>query len=558
MKTYGKQLVLSLMALCSVGVLLVSCHDDHFVEEEMPREDKNFVTINLNLTVPAAAESTRASGHGNEDGTAAENYINVKDNDYKILVFDKYGKNATDKLETIECKINESSGATLSYTLQAKLNVNKDEEEQMSTFKVMVLANWKSFDNTNYPKSTSEHTLDGIYADGNNFNFSILHTEDSKDHSLSSWIPSMSAPAVKAIPMFGIAELYLKKVTESDNPVFTIPMLRSIAKVEVIDVKGDHISNVSLSSSNKNGRFIPNVKQNPDWSGNTQIENPSLPASLVSIQNLEFNQEGNKWVAYIPEMNLQGNSRPKFNLSGQADFEADFDNYAEGQPTGDLEAVLRNHIYRFNVTITDAKSVSIKTEVLPWDMEYDDNPWYYDSPKIPEGGWLTWFSGANKTVINQKQVDAGEEKPKYSYNGFIEDTGNLQLTMNPGIEDFAEATFTLDAPKNCQWHAELVHLDGRPDAFYFVDENGVEITENGGWPYGTVNGNPATIRIKNRKEQVTTNPNEMRLVIFVEYPDKIMREVKVVEAVTIDDESTEGGKKKIDNYTIVQDQTDIY
>ena len=204
----------------------------------------------------------------------------------------------------------------------------------------------------------------------------------------------------------------------------------------------------------------------------------------------------------------------------------------------------------------------MELKVLPWDMEYDDTPSYFDSPKVAEGGWLEW-----KTKYAEGDVE--DEEQVGMSNGFVDEPNTLTLTMKSTTDEYAQATFTLKAPKNCRWYALLQSLGGSSDAFYFVDKDGKPITTNGGNPEGIIgkagdnctldeNGyTECTIRIKNSSVKVNNRPNEAKLMVFVEYPDKTQREVKVVEGKLVDGEDNAVGKW-VDNYTIYQAQTDIY
>lgn len=82
---------------------------------------------------------------------------------------------------------------------------------------------------------------------------------------------------------------------------------------------------------------------------------------------------------------------------------------------------------------------------------------------------------------------------------------------------------------NYRWYAKPTALQGKSDAFIFDGDDS-----------GTIDGKKCVLRIKNREEIVNNTDNEARLDIFVEYPDKISREVKV----------TADGRS---NYTIVQE-----
>ena len=577
-------LLMSFMLLTQTG-----CIYDSDSTIPCDSEEKGLLVINLDLTVPSSSVGTRSAYHMLDPGTDAESYINIADEDYRVLMFDKDGNLIEGKLSEFKCKENGIRNGVVSYTLTAELRISSNEDrEKLSKFKLMVLANWKSFENSNtqpnyiYPTFKDCNIITGadknIFKNETDFNFKLKQG--------GAWEPALpqKTTKAKAIPMFGITdELDLQRAMDmskyGDGPSFNVPMLRAMAKVEIIDELKERISGVHMSNANQSGRFIPiideNTNTNVDWNKEEfQITTPSLPAAPGNIDKIEFVQgpvtpEGNRtWVAYIPEMDftIEGQQRPQMTIyDASSELESKpFNNYEGGQVVTDQEKflsyVLRNHIYSFRVTITDKAKVSMELEVLPWDMEYDDTPSYFDSPKVADNGYLTWKTTYEGDVENEEQIGQS--------NGFLDDEENLILTMKPTIDEFVEATFTLKAPKNCRWYAQLATLDGKEDAFYFVDADGNAIvTADGkpGNPEGIIgksgdnciidsNGNTqCTIRIKNRSEQVNDRNNEMKLVIFIEYPDKNLREVKV--AVVKDNE---GNIIDWGNYTIVQKQTNIY
>ena len=559
--------------------LLAGCSINDYGTCPPDGEDGRY-SLRIQMMVPNAGIGTRASDHKEEPGSVAENYIDI--NDLRILIYDgKDGGSLAMEIDQAEDLVKDrlSSDTYTSYTIKVGPIDPDWIPNKLESFRIMVLANWNSFDssaeNIRYPFSGTSIGAESpysIYKNDRDFNFRMPQSSNE-----SAWLPFMAESGGRYIPMFGISkELSINaanSAASSDGPTIDagrISMLRSIAKVEIVDESGgDAIASVALSKSNQYGRFIPDITgENSNWDdqwgdGTVQIVNPSLPAKPGSLSDLKF-VHGPDWenkktfVAYIPEMDLSA-ERPFFNMySGQKQLSpAPFDNYDEsGKVVTDenahLQAVLRNHIYRYKVTVRDDASLALTLHVLPWEMEYDNHPWYFEEPRVKE--YLTWTTAE---VENPDEVEQGEE-PRYKSNGYKDDTETLTLTMKPGVDDFAKATFVLDEPENCRWYAQLVPLYGKGDAFYFADEDGAEIKTNGGNPEGIINGAPCTLRIKNRLESVNDRNNEAKLVIFVEYPDKNSREVKVVKAVVVDDESKVEGKRTIDNYTIVQERTDIY
>lgn len=550
--------------------------------------DADSVVISFDLTVPASSALTRslAEDHNITPGTEDENYINIEDEDFRILLFDKDGNLIEDKLSDFECNRTGNADRSVSYKLSATLTLSSDEDrENLSKFKVMVLANWESFEHTNTRSSFEYPSFEGysvdrgdrnIYKDKENLNYILK--DSGSDYT---WTPSVDAN--RCIPMFGITDaLDLQHVLDmskyGDGPCFSVPMLRAMAKVKIIDESKERISGVSMSNANRTGRFIPEIDEsnsiNTNWSDpDTQIETPSIPTERGNIDKIVFMKgedtpEGYPaWVAYIPEMDFAGldnSDRPKFTIyDGGAPMDpVPFNNYNEdGEVVADaedfLKAVLRNHIYTYRVTISDKSTVAIKLKVLPWDLEYEDIPSYFDTPQLAEDGWLKW-----KTVYTEND-DVDEDKFGQP-NEFIDDPDKLILTMKPTTEEYAEAVFTLVAPKNCRWYVQLQSLGGNADAFYFVDADGEALlNEDGsqGYPEGIIdrdgNGSKCTIRIKNRSVKVTNYPNEAKLMVFIEYPDKSIREVKIVEGKMVYGDGDTVGKW-VDNYTIYQAPTDIY
>ena len=578
--------------LLSMALLLLTqtgCIYDKGAVMPCSSEKTEALVIKLNLTVPSSSTGTRSAdeNHLLVPGSDDENYINIDDEDYQVLMFDRDGALVEGKLSEFKCEKNGVSDESVSYTLTAHLTLtNNQDREALSTFKVMVLANWKSFERSNtrpnydtYPTFTgyniTPNAEKNIFKDKENFNFTLNKPSDN-----FSWVPSIDKK--QAIPMFGVTDdLDLQFVMDmskyGDGPSFNVPMLRAMAKVEIIDESGEKISSVSMSSANQSGRIIPEIDEstNTGWSDpNTQIKTPSIPTNPGKIDKIQFVQgpdsDGKRtWVAYIPEMDFRGideSQRPQFTVYDETT-ELDpkpFNNYEDGEvvtaPEKYLPAVLRNHIYSFRATITDKAKVLMELQVLPWEMEYDDTPSYFDSPEV--AGWLEW-----KTVYVEGDVE--DEEKIGQPNDFLDDDEKLILTMKSTTDEYAQATFTLKAPKNCRWYAQLQSLGGDSNAFYFVDKDGEPISTNNGNPGGIIGeesdncivdneGNTkCTIRIKNNSVKVYNHPNEAKLMVFVEYPDKTNREVKVVEGKMVygDDDSI---GKWVDNYTIYQAQTDIY
>lgn len=530
-----------------VLLMLTACAVDDVTDNTTPTsngQNSDKLTLQLRLTLPSStASATRALNHTQEIGTDAENWIDINDGDYKLIIFNEDGSLLTDDVPVLSFQQEPSYSNNTKYTITGEIDLRTAADKKLENFYVMVLANWQGFDGTSYPsfigKNITKNDANDIYANGTEYNF------DVPNHltPAATWAPSIAKR--KAIPMFGLSGL-LSVDNAVENWLFAkddIPMLRSIAKVELVDnMLSGAITNVTLSRSNANGRFIPDVETNSSWNDDTQITTPSLPSSVIDMENLAFfserrvidNEEKTVWIAYIPEMYLSsqqtGKVRPHFNVvvNGRRTHEVKFDNYYDGKVNmaDQLTSVLRNHIYRYTITGTTA-SLELNLSVQPWNMEWDEDEWHFDTPTVPEGKWLTWTT----TTIDDDGATIE--------NGYTDKPSELRLLMKAGTSDYAEATFTLSAPLKAKWMAQLVSLQGETDAFYFDGPDN-----------GIIDGNPITLHIKNTREIVAEKNNEARLVIMVEYPDKTQKEAIVVDPQYI---NATNGK----NYTIVQQLTEI-
>ena len=556
--------------------------------------------LNLDLTVPASADAmSRAGGHEFEPGTDPENFIHLSypggedglHPDYKVFIFDKDGGfvgDVDDLGESVSSKYMGMGSNGANYRLTFNLSLDRAQKERMSQFQIMVLANYMSFQEKNkpcqsYPSFAEVRNLDGLYVDDENFNFEFSDVSDTKH-----WQPVVgTVEESSGIPMFGlsqkinIADAIAMSEADDYEPI-SIPMLRALAKVEIVDDTSEGITNVGrLPMKFLSGRLIPNLKENPDWDGpDIQIVKSSLASDggihyNVSAGSSDIplfrkqNGEITVWYMYLPEIEIpfRGKDdsgsrafgiggglddqdglyfRPAFSFTfngKQYGFELDNNidmksigtaRYAKGD--GTLTDILRNHIYRYTVTGSTA-GLTVKMDVLPWDLVTEEE-WHFDPPtvKLPENfnpEEPTYPYHLKWTVMKEDPDNPGEMEP----NGYTDDDYNMYLFMKPGVDSYAECRFTLAAPLNATWYATLIPLQGDYSAFEFEE----------GYDHGKIDGTtPAVVRFKNTEEIVSNERNEARLVIEVEYPDKTRREAIVVKP-----------GSNSNNYIVVQQKTTI-
>lgn len=394
-----------LLCILCAGCMLEGCIMDPVLEEEIPAPGGGGVRLNIQIRIPASDDlSTRAESgpggtfHTNSPGTAAESYINIADGDYRVLVFDgadRLYQPFTPDQWTVQESSPSSESIDKIYTLSGLVSGHANDQ-----IRIMVLANWNSFDADNTSKYNNfwfNQQLADIYGNDTDFNFTLPRVQRNAT-TWESWQPS--APEGengkrRAIPMFGVSELMTlpeatgKEVVSVGTDV-EIPMLRAIAKIVVVDGTPSNISisDVFLSSYNTKGRFIPDVTSNPGWGmTDVQVTSPSLPAVSDAVpfsgEELHFFKSGNTYVAYVPEMDLSGfgtdeRERPAINVKVNDTVTqddnytlrlADYGNSATSANPALLAAVLRNHIYHYTITGVSPVGLTVQYTVCPWDRQ---------------------------------------------------------------------------------------------------------------------------------------------------------------------------------------------
>lgn len=523
-------------------------------------------TLQLNIVVPAAENiATRAQAdgegddkkdHGTETGSAAENYLGFNEFDYKVLIFNKDGGLLEEFIPETTATQDANNG-TLT-TLIGPISTKDASGNRLDEIQIMVLANWRNFDGGRYNGFTAgTTTLTAINNNSSDFNFTIPNTGST------AWQPSITSSPKRLIPMFGLSGIIEIKYDNAqplgDGSVLlpdvetpTIKMLRALAKVEVVDKLdgAGTIASVTLSTSNKTGRYIPNFTDNSSWNEEgIQVTAVSLPnGTIEQVSGLKFFKETKKinnteetvWSAYIPEMSLPATGRPTFSVDygGKEAGTFAFD-YLDGksEPTGKLTSVLRNHIYRFTANGLKGVSVSATLEVNPWVLEEEEEWDYQNSVTVGEKGYLEW----------KGWYEDGLTEPDKSRGHLDYDT--YQLVMGAG-EVWVMGSFKIDSPKNAEWYAYFKTIEGKEDAFIFVDASGEQLKDSDGNLLTTASGKvgepePATIYIKNKEADVSINNNVATLVVMVKTVDGRWLEADICNG-------------KGNNWTIVQNRTDIY
>lgn len=348
---------------CLLAFVCFACTDE--MEADGNSKERS-VKLQLQLSLPmdASARTTRMPS-GFEAGSKYENYINV--NSYRIYFFDTNNKyiarfipSKTVMAEATEYTLYSVEGEVPEDVLRRALNNAMD-------FKIVVLANWE-----NYKEPEAGSALETI-CNADWAQFKILESFELGEKNL--------------IPFYGVNEYedvpvqYGGTITLEES----IPLLRAMAKVEVVLNKEDELnteemsfSGVTLHGYNSKGYCAPTGGTYPQ-NGHLHLiggqnEEGSINKTIPFLQTQSNNKE--TWIAYVPEYDNTSNgaNAAYIELSSDIQTEAFVIRFADDQTdvTSTSFNITRNHLYRFNVKIklVDGR---IEAEVSDWKEEYEND-----------------------------------------------------------------------------------------------------------------------------------------------------------------------------------------
>lgn len=329
-------------AVMLLGSLCASCITDS--EDDVQPAKK--ITVRFTLVAQKAqAGGSRAvvsDTHPTESGTVRENEIDIKSKDYRILAFDPASgylyEDLTNNNGALVQKIEGETQTEYHYTVTFS--------QLRTVFRLVVLANWNSF------KEGSEDCY-GTFTPLN----TKLDDVMAKYYTLpknQSYIPMVG------MQTYAINPDAIPEDNSETNPykLADINMLRSVAKIEVIDRLGEEgisITDVSLTGYNSTGTFWPTISgDNSGWNTeDIQVSTPTIPANpgWTTTTTLDFfKQEEGKHVLYVSECNVSDENNPAINITIS---NPDGSNPATATYSFNLngynESLLRNHIYRYEI-----------------------------------------------------------------------------------------------------------------------------------------------------------------------------------------------------------------
>lgn len=499
-----KKYILKSMIVSMLCILAASCVKDDELAEYGQQEssEKVFLQFTISLNEQTASSRTtwenynpdNTSSSNNANFLLAENYINpVK---VQALLYDLEG-NFISSMKDVTVNYLENNTVTpenenpQKYALTGSFEAKSDEINKLS-FKMMVFANCPTI-----TKPEDYYNL----------------TYDYNGWSLE-----------KGIPMWGMATFLNVKLIENtsfssplklEDPIY---MLRSMAKIEVaLNTEDGTAANYNLTSAElnkvmKTGMAVPAFKNEADETLSTSALEATTALSIEGVFNPASDNtttgtltgQNDVVYLYVPEYKNDGNDLTvTLNLTNKNNIDVYKDGeknryyfthgtYQNGVPTENSKMnVVRNHYYKYTVSIKDGRRLVLKLQVKPWD-------------KVEE----VWNFEETLAVKISEQI-------VWENYRSIAESDNVVVVKNEGkVDELTYCKFTITSPQDATWQAVLSPEHGDPTAFEFVSAAGESI---GISTTGNVKDGEVKLRIKPTGAVYAPNYHTARLLIYVNY-----------------------------------------
>lgn len=438
---------ISYLTIVLAALLLGACNSimDDDVCTDQPSDTTTPVQIGFTLTTGDV--SSRAITEGEEAGTGRENYIDIANNNFRILLF------KTDNTYLTALKVNritQTGNDGTTYYVEGEL------DEAYTDFKLVVLANWGTYAANWTSETTIADVCETTYLYSSNFNI---------DNDL--------------IPMYGVqtynnVELRANLLTELPT---NIDLLRAMAKIQVTCSAPDiELTDVTLHNYNTSGMCAPkNIYNNTAaWDVDTETDcshEIHLPVGITpNEKSLPFKKVDESYIIYVPEFDNTDVTKSFISVSLEhADgTEVNLDNtniyFSEYTDEGTLVEntdfdIVRNHWYKYDITHVDDGELIFQYRVRLWNVEESVIGWN------PTGFLLAAWN--NEEADKKKaETDAtiGDTEAVYCYvcNPGYDESDEQYHTLKDGTSG-AAFSFTLQIPAGATWKGGLTNNED----FYF-------------------------------------------------------------------------------------------
>lgn len=373
-------------------------------------EDREDVKLRFTVVTrasygPGQGKTRAADIDGEQPGSAPENYLNLAGRDIRFLLFDGEQKLLRDF--TPDADITPASGSNyVTYTVRATIAEPyfANVATAATDFYIMVIANGRPHSLRAFGLTPGVTSIQDVSEQLTAFvQKNYIKTESGAE---IAWEPSRPGEADgEYIPMAGLQHFTLAKGAfdgkgpedfvelSPENGGKDINMLRALAKIEIIDridVTGnfdkEDKTHINVEKAELFGRFttgtiLPSYNQ---WNRNgvletQQVTGPTIASTLDYIPPtgdiekpewtslIEFYEDekatGRRtdgcpvFSAYVTEYSrtaINGKLPPYVRITvkdptGSKFYRMELAEYKDGKPEKNLDALLRNHIYRYEI-----------------------------------------------------------------------------------------------------------------------------------------------------------------------------------------------------------------
>ncbi|GFI00156.1 hypothetical protein IMSAGC004_02564 [Bacteroidaceae bacterium] len=353
------------------GSLCASCITDSDDDAQPAKKLTVKFTLVARKTQTGGARGAVEDNHVTEVGTGRENEIDINQRDYRILAFDPASGYLYEDLTNngelaLIQKVETSNGTEFHYTVRF--------QQPRTVFQLVILANWKNF-NTDYGtfeplKTRLDEVMKRCYT---------LPTGQNNE----MYIPMVGMQTYSFNPK---DEAVLNSSMEKPYKLGSINMLRSVAKIEIIDKIGvlnpdASITGVSLSGYHSTGTYWPSIiGNNSDWNVNeTQVVDPTLPDSpgwvddsnILFFEDGDFSEDGEtseypRYTLYVSECAINNDYSPVVNITvsnpeGSTPASAEYSFRLNAY----TQSLLRNHIYRYEIKSASSGNMELVYTLCP-------------------------------------------------------------------------------------------------------------------------------------------------------------------------------------------------
>lgn len=438
------------LTIVLAALLLGACHSimDDEVCADQPSDTTTPVQIGFTLTTGDV--SSRVTEEP-EAGTGRENYIDIANNNFRILLF------KTDNTYLTALKVNritQTGNDGTTYYVEGEL------DKAYTDFKLVVLANWGTYADNWTSETTIANVCEATYSYSSSFNI---------DNDL--------------IPMYGVqtysdVEFRADLLTELPTD---IDLLRAMAKIQVTcNAEGFELDEVKLHRYNTSGYCAPTGVYDDtktDWNYDEDEvcqHEVHIPVNSVSTSQLDFEPTADGFIAYVPEFDNTTNTAERTYIEVSLIHTDDkspvnleetniyFCLYDEenGTPTDNTDFnIVRNHWYKYDITNVDDGELIFQYWVRLWNVKESVIGWN------PTGFLLAaWNNDEGNKEKAKTDATIGDTEAVYCYvcNPGYDESDEQYHTLKDGTSG-AAFSFTLQIPAGATWKGYLTNNED----FYF-------------------------------------------------------------------------------------------